>query len=103
MLLGLGGPALLRALGHRNIETYHMNEGHSALLTLALLQEVCGSNDISNAGDEEFAQVRARSAFTTHTPVDAGHDRFPLHLVREVGRPELGPRSSACRSSTTTC
>ena len=89
VLLGLGGPALLKALGYRGIETFHMNEGHSALLTLSLLEDACGSNDISTAGDQEYAAVRSRSAFTTHTPVDAGHDRFSMHLVREVVEPRL--------------
>src|SRR4029079_16713773 len=67
-LLGLGGTAMVRALGYRQIETFHMNEGHSALLTLSLLEEACGTRGLEAAGDDEYAIVRARSAFTTHTP-----------------------------------
>jgi len=81
-LLGLGGVAVLRALGHDQIETYHMNEGHSALLTLALLNEAKGASSVPSEGD--IVSVRRRCVFTTHTPVPAGHDRFDLDLVRSV-------------------
>jgi starch phosphorylase len=81
-ILGIGGVAMLRALGYDAIETYHMNEGHSALLTLALLDEAKGSAPAPSEGD--MASVRGRCVFTTHTPVPAGHDRFPLELVRSV-------------------
>lgn len=79
VVLGIGGLAVLRALGHdRESTLYHMNEGHSALLTLALLEETGGCTDASREA------VRKRSIFTTHTPVPAGHDQFPLELVREL-------------------
>ncbi|HEY7465084.1 MAG TPA: alpha-glucan family phosphorylase [Dehalococcoidia bacterium] len=81
-ILGIGGVAMLRALGYDAIETYHMNEGHSALLTLALLDEAKGSAPAPSEGD--IASVRGHCVFTTHTPVPAGHDRFPLELVRTV-------------------
>jgi starch phosphorylase len=81
-ILGLGGVAMLRALGYDGIETYHMNEGHSALLTLALLDQSWGSEPAPTEGD--IASVRGRCVFTTHTPVPAGHDRFPLEMVRSV-------------------
>jgi starch phosphorylase len=81
-VLGLGGVALLRALGVTP-RVYHMNEGHAALLTLALLADQPKSVDRATAGD----RVRQRCVFTTHTPVPAGHDRFPVSLVRQV----LGP------------
>jgi starch phosphorylase len=81
-ILGIGGVSMLRALGYDAIETYHMNEGHSALLTLALLEEAKGSAPASSEGD--IASVRGHCVFTTHTPVPAGHDRFPLELVRSV-------------------
>lgn len=74
VLLGLGGIKILRALGHPDIRLFHMNEGHSALLTLALLEEY--------AGNEE--KVRQRCVFTTHTPVPAGHDQFPAGLVLQT-------------------
>ena len=83
-LLGLGGLALLRALGGYNIETFHMNEGHSALLTLGLLDEVVTGRGLSAATDADYAAVRRLCVFTTHTPVVAGHDRFSIDLVREI-------------------
>ena len=70
-VLGLGGRAMLAALGHDEIEVVHMNEGHAALLVLA----------------ERVQATAANSVFTTHTPVPAGHDRFDLDLVTRV----LGP------------
>src|SRR5690606_19259810 len=84
-VLGLGGVAMLRALGWRDVAVYHMNEGHSALLALALLEEL----EAARAGDgppdrEALEAVRRRCVFTTHTPVAAGHDRFPMDLVRHV-------------------
>ena len=89
VLLGIGGRAVLRALGYHQLDTFHMNEGHSALLTLSLLAEACGDGGMEESGDEEYAAVRAKSAFTTHTPVAAGHDRFPMDLVRQVLDPKI--------------
>lgn len=83
-VLGLGGIAALRALGHADIDTYHMNEGHSALLTLALLAERTGGVLPGGASEADFDAVRQRCVFTTHTPVPAGHDRFPLDVVAGV-------------------
>lgn len=83
-VLGLGGVELLRALGHDGLSTYHMNEGHSAFLALALL-ETClddGRPGPEGLGDA-VEQVRKRCVFTTHTPVPAGHDRFPLGTIAE--------------------
>jgi glycogen phosphorylase len=88
-LLGIGGTAMLRALGYRQLETFHMNEGHSALLTLSLLEEACGRNGLESAGEDEYSIVRARSAFTTHTPVAAGHDRFGSDLWHSILDPHL--------------
>ncbi|WP_448203786.1 alpha-glucan family phosphorylase [Azospirillum sp. sgz302134] len=90
IVLGIGGFRLLRALGFE-IETYHMNEGHSALLALELLhghRRPNGGAPDHHGGhggyDPEIA--RQRCVFTTHTPVEAGHDRFPYDLVeRELG------------------
>lgn len=82
-VLGLAGPAMLEALGHRELRTFHMNEGHASLLTLALLErELAGAG--RKPGRAEIAAVRSRCAFTTHTPIPAGHDRFPVSLVAEV-------------------
>ncbi len=83
-LLGIGGVRMLRALGHDSIERFHMNEGHSALLTLELLRERCDALDLACMNDENTDEVREQCIFTTHTPVAAGHDRFPLDLVQKV-------------------
>jgi starch phosphorylase len=83
-LLGLGGVAMLRLLGHGHLDTYHMNEGHSALLTIALLREISPEKQPGILSPAEIAAVRSQCVFTTHTPVPAGHDRFPISLVEEV-------------------
>ena len=86
IVLGIGGYRLLRALGF-DIETYHMNEGHSALLALELLHGHRRGNG-NQSGDQSPGHAvydpdiaRQRCVFTTHTPVEAGHDRFPYDLV----------------------
>jgi glycogen phosphorylase len=84
VILGFGGLAMLRALGYSNIRVFHMNEGHSALLTLALLEERCGTRLTRRVSETEIEAVRQQCVFTTHTPVPAGHDRFPATLVRQV-------------------
>jgi starch phosphorylase len=83
-VLGLGGVAMLRALGHRMVQSYHMNEGHSALVILALLEEQTWGRGLHAATSADRDAVRQRCVFTTHTPVVAGHDDFPLDLVQEV-------------------
>lgn len=83
-LLGFGGVALLRALGHRRIRTFHLNEGHCSFVPLALLEERAGEGGLAAASRLHDRRVRACCVFTTHTPVPAGHDRFPSHLVRDV-------------------
>jgi starch phosphorylase len=82
-LLGLGTVAVLHALGHERVGTYHMNEGHSALLVLALLEET-RANPHGVPTHDDLERVRERCVFTTHTPVPAGHDCFGLDLVHEV-------------------
>ena len=93
-VLGIGGVMLLRALGH-DLRVCHMNEGHSALLALALLE---GDMAAGMTQDEAIEEVRQRCVFTTHTPVPAGHDVFPLDLVSEVLGEERVERlrSAAC-------
>ena len=83
-ILGLGGVAMLRALDHADIRVFHMNEGHSALVTLALLEELAGKRSEKRISETEVEAVRQRCAFTTHTPVPAGHDRFQTDLVYQV-------------------
>jgi len=81
-VLGLGGPAFLDRLGLLGTPTFHMNEGHSSLLVLALLRSVRASGG-ANATDPEAA-VRRHCVFTTHTPVPEGHDHFPVEMVRAI-------------------
>jgi starch phosphorylase len=83
-VLGLGGVSLLRALGYDNIQTYHMNEGHSALLTLALIYERAEERSLPSVELADREAVRQQCVFTTHTPVPAGHDKFPRDLVEQV-------------------
>lgn len=87
-VLGLGGVALLRAL-ELEPRVYHMNEGHAALLTLALLAEEATGGDLRTIGEADRERVRERCVFTTHTPVPAAYDQFDLGLVREVLGEEL--------------
>lgn len=90
-VLGLGGIAILRALGYADLHTYHMNEGHSALLTIALLREMIGPEPLETASDEQIAAVREQCVFTVHTPVAAGHDRFDRDVVDAVLGQESDP------------
>jgi len=75
IVLGMAGVRMAHALGYR-INVYHMNEGHAALLTLALLERQLGGGPLGAATDTDIEQVRRKCVFTTHTPVPAGHDRF---------------------------
>lgn len=61
-----------------------MNEGHSALLALALLEERIGSQNLTEAGSADLEAVRGQCVFTTHTPVPAAFDQFPLQLAARV-------------------
>jgi starch phosphorylase len=78
MLLGMGGVRLLRSLGVEP-SVYHMNEGHVAFLTLELMREKISQG---MPFEEALAATRSQCIFTTHTPVEAGHDRFRPELVR---------------------
>jgi starch phosphorylase len=77
ILLGIGGVRLLRALGLAP-SVFHMNEGHSAFLTLELLREQLHTKKARGLAE---AYVRQHCVFTTHTPVPAGHDRFDRGLM----------------------
>jgi starch phosphorylase len=91
VVLGIGGIRMLRTLGYNEIKRYHMNEGHAALLTLELAFELS-----RQAWDMSYEQirhtitpelmhlVRPKCIFTTHTPVPAGHDTYPLDMVHRV-------------------
>lgn len=80
-ILGVGGIKMLRALGYRQIERFHMNEGHSSLLTLELLDERRIRNRKKSVTGADIDAIREQCVFTTHTPVPAGHDKFSLDLV----------------------
>jgi starch phosphorylase len=80
ILLGVGGVRLLRLLGLQPA-VFHMNEGHAAFLTLELIREKIAAG-LSFA--EAQAATRDECLFTTHTPVEAGHDRFTSDLMRHV-------------------
>ena len=84
-VLGLGGIALLNALGCKP-DVYHMNEGHAALLTIALLEERLAGNPLREATEADIQAVGQQCVFTTHTPVPAGHDQFGLdHMYQVLG------------------
>ncbi|HSD73503.1 MAG TPA: alpha-glucan family phosphorylase [Steroidobacteraceae bacterium] len=85
IVLGIGGMRMLQALGFE-ISQYHMNEGHSALLGLELLRRFAYSPGELRPGESLYnlPAVRRRCCFTTHTPVEAGHDRFPYDIVRRI-------------------
>jgi starch phosphorylase len=88
-LLGIGGVRMLRALGVDDLERYHMNEGHAALLVLELLKEEAGAQEKAPSEASVLDAVRRKCVFTTHTPVEAGHDKFAVDLAREALEPEL--------------
>ena len=84
VLLGIGGVRILRALGYRELQRYHMNEGHAALLALELLGEEAQKAGRSSIIGGDIEKVRSKCVFTTHTPVPAGHDRFPMEYLTRV-------------------
>jgi starch phosphorylase len=80
MMLGIGGAHLLQKLGI-DPGVFHLNEGHSAFLTLELARQIIERERVSFA--EAASRVRERCVFTTHTPVAAGHDEFDASLVEK--------------------
>jgi starch phosphorylase len=90
VILGIGGVRMLRALGYTDIARFHMNEGHPSLLALELIDEEVTKAGRSSIEARDVEAVRKKCIFTTHTPVAAGHDKFPLDLVEQVvGRREV--------------
>ncbi len=90
VLLGVGGIRLLRALGIQP-SLYHMNEGHVAFVSLELIREKMAAG---LAFQEALAETKQQCVFTTHTPVDAGHDRFNPELMKyalERLQPQITP------------
>ena len=84
IVLGIGGVRMLRALGHTGIEWFHLNEGHASLLTLELLDEQIRKRRGDGITTADIAAVHQQCVFTTHTPVPAGHDQFPMDMVKRV-------------------
>ena len=80
IVLGMGGVMLLKALGV-NPTVYHMNEGHSSFLVLQLISNIITEKKVSFQIAKDI--VSAKTVFTTHTPVPAGNDIFPIELVEK--------------------
>lgn len=90
VILGMGGVKMLRALGCTAIKRFHMNEGHASLLSLELLDEQAKAARRPAISHEDVEAVRRLCVFTTHTPVAAGHDKFPIeHVQRVLGRRDV--------------
>ncbi len=82
-VLGIGGRRMLRAFTH-DVACFHMNEGHAVFLTVELLSEHLSRFDKSEIDEECKRHARSHCVFTTHTPIEAGHDRFPIDRVRAI-------------------
>ena len=90
IVLGIGGVKLLKTLG-LNPTVYHMNEGHSSFLTLELIKDLMEEKKISFEMAKDI--TTSKTVFTTHTPVPAGNDIFPLDLVEKYFKefwPKIG-------------
>jgi starch phosphorylase len=79
IILGIGGVRVLRALGVQP-GVWHLNEGHAAFVALQRIRELV---ERGSSFDDALEEVRRTTVFTTHTPVPAGHDAFPFHLVEK--------------------
>ena len=84
VILGIGGVRMLRALGYQSLHRFHMNEGHASLLTVELVYEAARARKLPEITRELIQTIKPMCVFTTHTPVAAGHDKFPLSLVGRV-------------------
>jgi starch phosphorylase len=90
VILGIGGVRMLRALGYDGVQRFHMNEGHSSFIGLELLDEQARKAQRTSISRADVDAVRTQCIFTTHTPVPAGHDKFPLDTVCWVlGRQDI--------------
>jgi starch phosphorylase len=79
IVLGIGGVRALKALGS-DPSVFHLNEGHAAFVVLQRIRDLI---EQGSTFDEALSEIRATTVFTTHTPVAAGHDAFPFHLVEK--------------------
>jgi glycogen phosphorylase len=84
IVLGMGGAQMLRALGHQGEIIHHINEGHASLLCLTLLERQLAGRGHWDIHEADLDAVRRQAVFTTHTPVPAGHDKFPIEMAREI-------------------
>src|SRR5256885_13028175 len=82
---------MLRALGYTELTRYHMNEGHAALLSLELLGEEAQKTGRKTFSGEDMEKVRSKCVFTTHTPVPAGHDAFPMEFFTPAFSAQTAP------------
>ena len=82
-VLGIGGARILEALNYE-VNVYHMNEGHAALLTVGLMELQLGDELDRGIEEQDMQAVRNRCVFTTHTPVPAGHDRFSMEQTYRI-------------------
>jgi starch phosphorylase len=82
-VLGIGGRRMLRAFTH-DVACFHMNEGHAIFLTVELLSEHLSRFDKNFIDEDAVRYARKQCVFTTHTPIEAGHDRFPIDRVRAI-------------------
>src|SRR4026208_676329 len=76
-MLGMGGVGALKAMGSAPA-AWHLNEGHAAFVVLQRIRDLIEHGD---SFESALQEVRRTTIFTTHTPVPAGHDAFPFHLV----------------------
>lgn len=83
IVLGIGGARILEALD-LSPSVYHLNEGHAALLAVALLERQIGERALTDVTEQDVEAVRQFCVFTTHTPVPAGHDRFSLEQAHRI-------------------
>jgi starch phosphorylase len=79
IILGIGGVRALKALGC-DPAVFHLNEGHAAFVVLQRIRDL---NERGATFDEALNEIRQTTIFTTHTPVPAGHDAFPFHVVEK--------------------
>ena len=91
IVLGMAGVNLLTKYLKLNPTVYHMNEGHSAFLNLEIIKDIIKEKQVSFEVARDIAS--SKTVFTTHTPVPAGNDIFPLDLVEKYFKdfwPRLG-------------
>ncbi len=93
IILGMGGTNLLKTMG-LNPTVYHMNEGHSSFLTLEIIKNIIEEKEVSFDVAKDIAS--SKTVFTTHTPVPAGNDIFPISLVEKYFK-EFWPRLGLTR------